>query len=80
MATDAGTSPIRHAPTDVPESGIARPSWLDHGVHAHADGQLVHAASGVLATTTERVTWVAPANRAMWTPPDSFTRIHAIRI
>ena len=27
------------------------------------------AASGVLATTTERGTWVAPANRVTWTPP-----------
>ena len=47
--------------------------WLEHGfhieLHAHADGQLVYAASGVLATTTSRGTWVAPANRVTWTPP-----------
>src|SRR3954471_14672715 len=47
--------------------------WLRHGfhidVHSHADGQLVYAASGVVATTTERGTWVAPANRVTWTPP-----------
>jgi AraC-like DNA-binding protein len=47
--------------------------WIDHGfqmsVHSHAEGQLVYAASGVLATTTERGTWLAPANRATWTPP-----------
>ncbi|WP_439659602.1 AraC family transcriptional regulator [Lentzea sp. HUAS TT2] len=47
--------------------------WLDHGVHidphSHGDGQLVYAASGALATSTARGTWVAPANRATWTPP-----------
>ncbi|MEH3139546.1 MAG: helix-turn-helix transcriptional regulator [Mycobacterium kyogaense] len=29
----------------------------------------MYAASGALATTTERGTWIAPANRATWTPP-----------
>jgi AraC-like DNA-binding protein len=47
--------------------------WLPHGfhldTHRHTDGQLVYAAAGALATTTERGTWVAPANRATWTPP-----------
>ncbi|MFD9735793.1 helix-turn-helix domain-containing protein [Umezawaea sp. NPDC059074] len=47
--------------------------WLPHGFHldshSHADGQLVYAAAGALATTTERGTWVAPANRITWTPP-----------
>ncbi|MGH3642484.1 MAG: helix-turn-helix domain-containing protein [Mycobacterium sp.] len=39
------------------------------GVHSHAEGQLVYPAFGALATTTERGTWVAPANRVTWTPP-----------
>lgn len=47
--------------------------WLPHGYHldshSHAQGQLVYAAAGALATTTERGTWVSPANRATWTPP-----------
>lgn len=47
--------------------------WLAHGchidVHSHTDGQLVYAASGVVATTTERGTWLSPANRVTWTPP-----------
>lgn len=47
--------------------------WLDHGfhmdAHSHVHGQLVYAASGLLTTTTERGTWVAPANRVTWTPP-----------
>jgi AraC-like DNA-binding protein len=47
--------------------------WLPHGFrldpHTHEQGQLVYAAVGALATTTERGTWVAPANRVTWTPP-----------
>ncbi|WP_116199668.1 AraC family transcriptional regulator [Amycolatopsis circi] len=46
---------------------------LAHGegvaAHQHAQGQLLYAASGLLATTTERGTWVAPADRISWTPP-----------
>ncbi|MCZ1005973.1 helix-turn-helix transcriptional regulator [Streptomyces lydicus] len=48
-------------------------AWLPHGhhldPHTHDQGQLVYAAAGTLATTTERGTWVAPANRVTWTPP-----------
>ncbi|MBU8829568.1 helix-turn-helix transcriptional regulator [Mycolicibacterium goodii] len=55
--------------------------WLAHGfhieAHSHTSGQLVYAASGVLATTTERGTWVALANRATWTPP-GFVHSHRI--
>ncbi len=47
--------------------------WLAHGeqidTHSHAEGQLVYPASGVVATITERGTWVSPANRVAWTPP-----------
>lgn len=56
-------------PVDAPHGA----GWIDHGfhidAHAHTHGQLVYAASGVVATTTERGTWLAPANRATWTPP-----------
>lgn len=52
---------------------------LAHGegvaAHQHARGQLLYAASGLLATTTERGTWVAPADRISWTPP-SFDHGH----
>ncbi|MEV6672156.1 helix-turn-helix transcriptional regulator [Streptomyces sp. NPDC051162] len=37
--------------------------------HRHTDGQLLYPSAGVLATTTERGTWVAPPNRVVWTPP-----------
>jgi len=46
---------------------------LPHGFsldrHRHKYGLLLWAAAGALATTTERGTWVAPANRITWTPP-----------
>jgi AraC-like DNA-binding protein len=54
---------------------------LTHGSHidrhTHAEGQLVYPASGALATTTDRGTWVAPANRVTWTPP-GFAHSHRI--
>jgi len=60
-------------PPKLPAKVSHGAGWLAHGfhidVHSHDEGQLVYAASGVLATTTERGTWVAPANRATWTPP-----------
>ncbi|WP_329135004.1 AraC family transcriptional regulator [Streptomyces sp. NBC_01476] len=61
----AGPSAPQHIPSGA--------GWLPHGYHlaphTHDQGQLVYAAAGTLATTTERGTWVAPANRATWTPP-----------
>lgn len=36
--------------------------------HAHRQGHLVHAASGVLSLITEDGTWIAPANRLAWVP------------
>ncbi|MFS8200394.1 helix-turn-helix domain-containing protein [Streptomyces sp. CWNU-52B] len=46
---------------------------MPHGyhldAHSHTQGQLVYAAAGALATTTDRGTWVAPAHRVTWTPP-----------
>jgi AraC-like DNA-binding protein len=50
-----------------------RGAWLPDGyyldTHRHTQGQLVYAAAGALATTTERGTWIAPADRVTWTPP-----------
>ncbi|KOV90123.1 AraC family transcriptional regulator [Nocardia sp. NRRL S-836] len=47
--------------------------WLLQGFHlrshSHRDGQLVYAAAGAFATTTEYGTWIAPADRITWTPP-----------
>ncbi|MFI1171043.1 helix-turn-helix domain-containing protein [Streptomyces melanogenes] len=56
-------------PAEVPRGA----AWIPHGyhldAHSHTHGQLVYAAAGAFATTTERGTWIAPANRVTWTPP-----------
>ncbi|WP_030432462.1 AraC family transcriptional regulator [Allokutzneria albata] len=36
--------------------------------HRHDDHQIIYAARGVLAITTDAGSWVAPANRAIWVP------------
>ncbi|MFC8125597.1 helix-turn-helix domain-containing protein [Streptomyces sp. NPDC057302] len=60
-------------PSAGPQNMPSGAGWLPHGYtlapHTHDAGQLVYAAAGTLATTTERATWVAPANRVTWTPP-----------
>lgn len=52
---------------------VEKRGLLAHGdavtPHRHTEGQLLYPSVGVLATTTERGTWVAPANRVAWTPP-----------
>lgn len=64
--------PVAPAPT-YPSGAPHAAGWMTHGFHVgahrHVEGQLVYPASGALATTTERGTWVAPANRLTWTPP-----------
>ncbi|ASQ99554.1 AraC family transcriptional regulator [Streptomyces sp. 11-1-2] len=55
-------------PTE-PRGGARIPHGYQLDVHSHAEGQLVYAAAGALATTTERGTWIAPAHRVTWTPP-----------
>jgi AraC-like DNA-binding protein len=45
---------------------------LAHGeripLHYHLEGQLVYPATGVLAVTTKRGSWITPASRVAWTP------------
>jgi AraC-like DNA-binding protein len=67
---------IRQASAPPPTYPAGAPhgaGLLTHGehvdVHLHTEGQLVYPASGALATTTARGTWLAPANRVTWTPP-----------
>ncbi|WP_433654524.1 AraC family transcriptional regulator [Nocardia sp. CA-128927] len=63
------------------DSAPSKRGWLEHGthiaVHSHRQGQLLYASTGVLATTTELGTWVAPADRLTWTPP-GFAHSHRI--
>jgi AraC-like DNA-binding protein len=62
----------RRAPSRDPDPSAATGTMVHGqvvGAHSHLDGQLLYPAAGVLATTTDRGTWVAPANRITWTPP-----------
>ena len=45
--------------------------------HDHPWGQLVHGRTGVMRVTTQGRSWLAPATRAVWLPPQ---RPHAIRM
>jgi AraC-like DNA-binding protein len=63
---------LRSGSGDVRLAAVEKRGLLAHGAgvarHSHAFGQLLYPSAGVLATTTERGTWVAPANRVVWTP------------
>jgi AraC-like DNA-binding protein len=61
----------------TPQGAGRLPHGFQMDLHSHHQGQLVYAAAGALATTTERGTWVAPANRVTWTPP-GFQHAHRI--
>ncbi|QLE74788.1 helix-turn-helix transcriptional regulator [Streptomyces rectiverticillatus] len=58
---------IRHEPV-----APTRMQWLAPGAaidaHRHDDHQIVYAARGVLALTTDAGSWIAPATRAIWVP------------
>ncbi|SHF67417.1 AraC family transcriptional regulator [Streptoalloteichus hindustanus] len=49
-----------------------RAQWLAPGAvidaHHHDDHQIVYAARGVLAITTDAGTWIAPTTHAIWVP------------
>jgi quercetin dioxygenase-like cupin family protein len=62
----------RHIPL-LPTQASGKLALMAHGegfsAHRHQEGQLLYPSAGVIATTTERGTWLAPANRIAWTPP-----------
>jgi AraC-like DNA-binding protein len=63
------SAPPAGLPAETPQGAGRLPHGYQMDMHSHLEGQLVYAAAGALATTTERGTWVAPANRVTWTPP-----------
>lgn len=58
---------IRHLPI-APTRVRTLPPGGDIDAHRHCDHQIAYAARGVLAITTDRGSWVAPATRAIWIP------------
>ena len=60
-------SQIRHEPV-APTKVEARAGGDVIDRHRHDDHQLIYVSSGVLAIQTERGSWVASPDRAMWIP------------
>jgi AraC-like DNA-binding protein len=48
------------------------------GEHRHPWGQLVFARSGVMRVSTSAATWLTPATKAIWLPPDVLHRIEVL--
>lgn len=64
-------------PTNMLISAIAYDDKAFSGPpHTHCEAQLIYAKSGIVSVTTDKGTWVVPANRAVWVP--SLTK-HATR-
>jgi AraC-like DNA-binding protein len=56
-------------------AGAIYPSGFEIRPHQHPTAQLVYASRGVMTVHTEAGTWVVPAHRAVWVPPDTEHRI-----
>jgi len=75
--------PHRHARDheDVPRTvvGLSNdfPASFEVAPHRHRRGQLLYAASGVVAVSTSQGAWVAPPERAVWIPAGV---THAVRM
>jgi AraC-like DNA-binding protein len=75
--------PRRHARDheDVPRAvvGLSNdfPASFEVAPHQHRRGQLLYAASGVVAVSTPEGAWVAPPERAVWIPAGTQ---HAVRM
>ena len=53
------------------------PPSFELETHQHRRGQLLYAASGVVAVSTPQGAWVAPPERAVWIPGGT---PHAVRM
>jgi len=75
--------PHRHARDheDVPRAVVGLgndfPASFEVAPHRHRRGQLLYAASGVVAVSTPDGAWVAPPERAVWIPAGTS---HAVRM
>lgn len=70
---------------DTPRPAVAigndYPPSFELDWHAHGRGQLLYAASGVAVVSTPYGAWIAPAERAVWTPagvPHSVRMVGAV--
>jgi AraC-like DNA-binding protein len=67
---------IRHLPVAPTRAQRLEPG-AGISAHRHDDHQIVYAARGVLAITTDAGSWVAPATRAIWVPAGTVHSHHA---
>jgi len=58
-----------HVPRPVVGVGNEYPPSFELDWHSHGRGQLLYAANGVVVVTTPQGSWIAPPERAVWTPP-----------
>jgi AraC-like DNA-binding protein len=66
-----------HTPRPVVAVGNEYPPSFELAMHSHGRGQLLYAASGVVVVSTPYGAWVAPPERAVWTPAGT---PHAVRM
>ena len=66
-----------HVPRPVVGIGNDYPPSFELAEHQHRRGQLLYAASGVVAVSTPQGAWVAPPERAVWIPGGT---PHAVRM
>lgn len=72
-------NPDDYDQTPRPVVGIGNryPPSFELAPHSHGRGQLLYAASGVIVVSTAHGAWVAPPERAVWTPAGI---THAVRM
>ena len=70
-----------HVPRPIVARARSYPPSFELEWHTHGRGQFVYAASGVVVLSTPYGTWVAPPERAVWTPagmPHSVRMVGAV--
>jgi AraC-like DNA-binding protein len=68
---------IEHVARPIVAVGNEYPPAFELDWHRHRRGQLLYAARGVIVVSTQAGAWVAPPERAVWTPGGC---LHAVRM
>ncbi|TCM16112.1 AraC-like DNA-binding protein [Novosphingobium sp. PhB165] len=72
---------VEHIPRPIVGIGNEYPPAFELDWHEHRRGQLIYAARGVVVVSTPHGAWVAPPERAVWTPagcPHSVKMVGAV--
>ena len=65
-------------PRPVVALGNDYPPSFELDWHSHGKGQLIYAASGVVVLSTPYGAWIAPPERAIWTPANVPHSVHMV--